>query len=132
MKVNVQFAVVTLDESEAPLIVSDVIRSLRFYRDQIGFNVVEVTPGSALIELGGVRIALNQVADMSPVERRVVLPHIHVRDLDAMHQDLRSKGVMFAHGPRMMSQMKTLELWAATFRDPDGHAIALTQWRSRR
>jgi hypothetical protein len=24
-----------------------------------------------------------------------------------------------------------LDLWAAAFRDPDGHGIALTQWRNR-
>ena len=36
------------------------------------------------------------------------------------------------HGPRAVNRGDRLELWAATFYDPDGHNIAITQWRAIR
>ena len=45
--------------------------------------------------------------------------------------DLVGKGVEFSHRPKMVSRGDEMELWKATFRDPDGHGIALTEWRPR-
>jgi catechol 2,3-dioxygenase-like lactoylglutathione lyase family enzyme len=112
------------------LIVSDLGRSLHFYGHTLGFAVVDQTAGSAVLTNGGGRILLRQVADMSPVDRRVVHLHIPVADVEASYQELRTKGVEFVHRPRVMSRLDRSEMWAATFRDPDGHAIALTQWRA--
>jgi catechol 2,3-dioxygenase-like lactoylglutathione lyase family enzyme len=113
------------------LIVSDLDRSTDFYRDLLGFEVVDINPGSAVISYGGGHILLSRVADMSPVERRVAHLHLWVSDVDASYRRLRDKGVDFVHRPRILSRGDRLELWGAAFRDPDGHAIALTQWRER-
>ena len=40
---------------------------------------------------------------------------------------LKSKNVEFVHKPRVVSQGEQLELWAAMFRDPDGHAMRLIE-----
>ena len=53
-------------------------------------------------------------------------------DIQGTYEELKGKGVEFVHKPRVVSQGEQLELWAATFRDPDGHAIALTRWELRR
>ena len=37
----------------------------------------------------------------------------------------------FTYAPRVVNRGSKLEVWAAAFRDPDGHGIALTQWRER-
>jgi catechol 2,3-dioxygenase-like lactoylglutathione lyase family enzyme len=113
------------------LIVSDLDRSLRFYRDLLDFSVVDQAPASAVVSNGGGHVLLRQVAHMSPVDRRVVHLHIEVANLESAYEDLRAKGVAFAHKPRVMRPGDRLELWTATFRDPDGHTIALTQWRNR-
>ncbi len=113
------------------LIVSDLARSLRFYQGLLDFEAVDTTSGGAVLAYGGGRILLRQVADMSPVDRRVVHLHVQVPDVEAAYRELRARGVEFVHRPRVMSRGDKLELWAATFRDPDGHAIALTQWRDR-
>jgi hypothetical protein len=36
------------------------------------------------------------------------------------------------HAPRPVNRGDRLELWSATFRDPDDHNIAITQWRAIR
>jgi extradiol dioxygenase family protein len=48
-----------------------------------------------------------------------------------MYRQLQERGVAFTYAPRVVNRGERLELWAAAFRDPDGHAINLTQWRSR-
>jgi resuscitation-promoting factor RpfA len=113
------------------LFVADLERSLAFYRDLLDFTVVDSDPGSAVLSYGGGRVVLRRVLDMSPVDRRLVHLHLEVGDVDQAYRELRDKGVEFVHKPRVMSRGDRLELWAATFRDPDGHAIALTQWRAR-
>ena len=113
------------------LFVSDLPRSLRFYRDLLKFTVNDHNATSAVLTYGGGRVVLRRVVDMSPVDRRVVHLHLDVPDVDAAYQKLKDGGVEFVHRPRVMTRSDRLELWAATFRDPDGHAIALTQWRDR-
>jgi catechol 2,3-dioxygenase-like lactoylglutathione lyase family enzyme len=113
------------------LVVSDLNRSLRFYRDLVGFSVVDRGANVAVLAYGGGRVLLRQLADMSPVDRRVAHLHISVSDVDASYKDLKDRGIEFVHRPRVTSRGEKLDLWAAIFRDPDGHDIALAQWRAR-
>ena len=75
------------------------------------------------------RILLQHMADFSGIDRRVGHLHIQVPDVEAAYNDLVAKGVAFSHRPKMVSRSDDLELWKATFRDPDGHGVALTEWR---
>jgi resuscitation-promoting factor RpfA len=111
------------------LIVSNLERSLRFYADLLHFIVVDATTGSAVLSHGSGRVLLHEVPDMSPVDRRLVHLHVQVPDVEIAYRELKAQGVKFVHQPRVMNRGEKLELSAATFRDPDGHAIALTQWR---
>jgi catechol 2,3-dioxygenase-like lactoylglutathione lyase family enzyme len=113
------------------LVVSDLTRSVRFYRDLVGMNVVDQAANAAVLSYGGGRVVLRQLADMSPVDRRVSHLHIKVPDVEAAYRDLVARGVQFVHVPRAITLGEKLDLWAATFRDPDGHDIALTQWRDK-
>ncbi len=113
------------------LIVSNLDRSVSFYRNVLDFALVDQNAGSAVLAYGGGRVLLRRVADMSPVDRRVVHLHVNVPDVDSAHARLKTKGVEFVRRPAVVNRGERLELWAATFRDPDGHAIALTQWRPR-
>jgi catechol 2,3-dioxygenase-like lactoylglutathione lyase family enzyme len=113
------------------LVVSDLARSVRFYRDLVGFTVVDSSATTAVLAYGGGRVLLRQLVDMSPVDRRVAHLHISVNDVEAAYRELHAKGVPFAHKPRVINRGDKLDLWAATFRDPDGHDVAITQWRDR-
>ncbi|HKT04597.1 MAG TPA: VOC family protein, partial [Rugosimonospora sp.] len=113
------------------LFVSNLGRSVAFYRDLLGFQQVDVGPGSAVLESGDGRIVLRRVVDMAPVDRRLVYLLLEVPDVLAAYEDLRARGVEFVHRPRAVSRYEQLELWSAAFRDPDGHGIALTRWDIR-
>jgi catechol 2,3-dioxygenase-like lactoylglutathione lyase family enzyme len=122
------------DESAAMgamLVVSDLQRSVSFYRDLVGLRMVDRASNTAVLSYGGGRVLLRQLADMSHVDRRVSHLHIQVSDVDASYQEMVARGVTFVHSPRVISLGDRLNLWAATFRDPDGHDIAITQWRDR-
>jgi catechol 2,3-dioxygenase-like lactoylglutathione lyase family enzyme len=114
------------------LFVRELARSIAFYRDILGLGEVDMGRGSAVLSRGEARILLKRVTDLQPVDRRIVHLNLEVPDVHAAYEELRAKGVQFVHKPRVVSQGEQLELWAATFRDPDGHAIALTRWELRR
>ncbi|GAA1795859.1 hypothetical protein HC028_18650 [Planosporangium flavigriseum] len=113
------------------MIVSDLRRSLAFYRDVLGLTEIDGGSGSAILASGNARILLRQVADAEPVDRRVVHLNLEVDDVHEAYQRLRRQGVEFMHEPSVVDQGEQLEQWAATLRDPDGHAIALTHWEVR-
>ncbi|MFF5234238.1 VOC family protein [Dactylosporangium sp. NPDC000521] len=114
------------------LIVSDLERSRRFYRDTLGLTELDSGDTAAVLATGDARVVLRRVADMPPVDRRVVHLNLEVPDVYEAYERLREQGVDFVHRPRVVPQGEQLELCSATFRDPDGHAIALTKWELRR
>jgi catechol 2,3-dioxygenase-like lactoylglutathione lyase family enzyme len=112
------------------VLVTDLTRSTAFYRDMLGFFEIDSGGGSAVLASGDTRLVLRTVHELSPTTGRLIYLNLEVGDVDAVHEELRAKGVTFVHGPRAVNRGERLELWAASFHDPDGHNIAVTQWRS--
>ncbi len=46
----------------------------------------------------------------------------------AAHAEMSARGVPFRTPPRAVTGDATRELWAADFRDPDGHLASVTGW----
>jgi catechol 2,3-dioxygenase-like lactoylglutathione lyase family enzyme len=113
------------------LIVSDLARSCSFYRDTLGLQEIDTSRSSAVLAFGEARVILRQVTDMPPIDRRLVHLNLDVPDVQEAYDRMRERGVEFVHRPRVVQQGEHLELCSATFRDPDGHAIALTRWAVR-
>ncbi|MGK5677003.1 VOC family protein [Micromonospora sp. URMC 106] len=112
------------------LLVTDLPRSLAFYRD-LGFSEVDRGSGNAVLASGHTRLVLREVTEAAPISRRLVHVNLEVDDIDSAYERLRGTGVRFTYAPRVVNRGTKLEVWAAAFRDPDGHGIALTQWRER-
>ncbi|MEU5567308.1 VOC family protein [Micromonospora musae] len=113
------------------VLVTDLSRSLDFYRDVLGFTEVDQGSGNALLASGPTRLVLRQVTEAAPVSRRLVHVNLEVDDIQAAYGRLRDSGVRFTYAPRVVNRGTKFEVWAAAFRDPDGHGIALTQLRER-
>jgi catechol 2,3-dioxygenase-like lactoylglutathione lyase family enzyme len=115
-----------LEFNHAMIYAADVERALRFYRDALGFEAVDVHPGAyARLKspAGGTTIALHALEpgqSMDP-DREGLRLYFEVEDLDAFCQRLAEKGVPFDQMPGDMP-------WGwrhAYLRDPDGHEISL-------
>ncbi|WP_262287535.1 VOC family protein [Micromonospora sp. MA102] len=111
------------------LLVADLDRSLGFYRD-LGFAEVDRGEGNAVLASGPTRLVLRRVTGAAPISRRLVHVNLEVDDIQAAYERLRESGVRFTYAPRVVNRGTKLEVWAAAFRDPDGHGVALTQWRT--
>jgi len=114
------------------VLVTELARSVAFYRDTLGFFVIDSGEGSAVLASGDTRLVLRTVNDLSSEAGRLIYLNLEVGDVEAVYQELQAKGVEFVHPPRPVNRGDRLELWSATFRDPDDHNIAITQWRAIR
>ncbi|BFU46443.1 VOC family protein [Krasilnikovia sp. MM14-A1004] len=112
------------------ILVTDLDRSVAFYRDVLGFFQIDSGEGSAVLASGDTRLVLRTVHDLSATAGRLIHLNLEVGDVEAVYAELKRKGVTFVHAPRPVNRGDRLELWAASFHDPDDHNIAITQWRA--
>ncbi|WP_438865788.1 VOC family protein [Paractinoplanes atraurantiacus] len=112
------------------VLVTDLGRSVGFYRDTLGFYEIDHGEGSAVLASGDTRLVLRTVHGLSAEAGRLIYLNLEVGDVEAVYEELRAKGVEFVHAPRPVNRGDRLELWSASFRDPDDHNIAITQWRA--
>ncbi len=114
--------------NHAMIYVKDVARALGFYRDLMGFKLIEdfrydgVAVYARLRAPGGDgTIALHQAGPGASLVSEGVRLYFEVRDLDDFCHKLIKKGFYITQLPRMME-------WGwrhAYLNDPDGHEISL-------
>lgn len=112
--------------------VTELDRSVGFYRDVLGIPLLFRVPGQAMAFLasGDVRLYLG-VPERPEFASRVVL-YFRVDDLEAEHDRLIAQGVTFREPPRVVHRDGATELWMASFTDPDGHHLVLMHERPTR
>jgi glyoxylase I family protein len=125
----------------SPLLqIYDMPTSVRFYRDQLGFEVVSHSPVLGqdsfhwvLLRLGGAELMLNTAYESNterPSERDVSRTAAHgdtvlyfgCPDVEAAYEELRSKGVSVGKPAVAWYGMKQMNV-----RDPDGYLLCF-QW----
>ncbi len=114
--------------NHAMIYAKDVQRALAFYRDMMGFKLIEDfryegTPVYARLRApgGDGTIALHQAGPGVSIASEGVRLYFEVRDLDDFCRKLQKKGFYITQLPRMMP-------WGwrhAYLNDPDGHEISL-------
>jgi len=114
--------------NHAMIYVKDVTRAVGFYRDLLGFKLIEDfrfdgTPVYARLRApgGDGTIALHQAGPGASLVSDGVRLYFEVRELDDFCQKLMRKGFYITQMPRMME-------WGwrhAYLNDPDGHEISL-------
>ena len=122
------FAVTLLAQSSAPapdlkasmivLGVTDVSRSLKFYRDILGLSPVPAPGDLPMLRSGDLTIVLNGALSPSGRGFELVFP---VTSVGAVRKQLTDRGCTFLGDPREVAP----RMWAATFSDPDGHHLTL-------
>ena len=136
------------------LTVKDTSRSIVFYRDVMGFELIlerpEVTLGyfrtiigfpngvvhnallripgtSHLLELNGYKHPVGVTQDCTPNNPGTCHICYFVDDLQAMYEKCKQAGVEFISTPTFLDQGPNIGGWALYMKDPDGIVIELMQ-----
>jgi predicted enzyme related to lactoylglutathione lyase len=120
------FAATFLSQSSGPnlkasmivLGVTDVSRSLKFYRDTLGLSLAPSPGDLPMFRSGDLTIVLNGALPPSGRGFELVFP---VESVSAVQKQLTTRGCTFLGDPREVAP----NTWAATFSDPDGHHLTL-------
>jgi methylmalonyl-CoA/ethylmalonyl-CoA epimerase len=110
---------------QVALTVSEVARSVDFYRDAVGLEFLfSAGPNLAFLDIGGVRLMLSAPeAGFEPGSSSVL--YFKVADIDAAYAEMSARGVGFVDKPHFLAPMPDYDLWLCAFRDPDGNPMAL-------
>jgi methylmalonyl-CoA/ethylmalonyl-CoA epimerase len=110
---------------QVALTVSDIGRSLPFYRDAVGLSFLfSAGPNLAFLDIGGVRLMLGTPEPGFEPGASSVL-YFKVVDIDAAYAEMSARGVSFPNKPHFLAPMPDHDLWLCEFRDPDGNPMAL-------
>jgi lactoylglutathione lyase len=114
----------------AIVFVSDMARSVAFYRDVVGLPLRFESPGWTEFDTGSATLALHSgdgresstTEDGHPAGR--CHPGLAAPDLDAFHKRMMEKGVRCLQPPRSVFGSRV-----AQYADPDGLAISVGEQR---
>jgi catechol 2,3-dioxygenase-like lactoylglutathione lyase family enzyme len=105
--------------------VSDIDRSVAFYRDVLGLPLLFEVPGQgmAFFDCQGVRLYLGAAESPDFTSR----PLIYFRADSAREAgaELARRGVEFTSEPHGVHRQGNTELWIGFFADPDGTTLAV-------
>ena len=101
-----------------------------FYSERLGFTIVYAASGNAVVEYGG---GPDSVAAHGGLlrhrPRRSATCTSRCRTSRPPTTTWWRRVSRSGTARRWSAAATTLELWKAAFRDPDGHGVALTEWR---
>jgi lactoylglutathione lyase len=116
--------------SYAIVLVSDMKRSVAFYRDTLGLPLRFETPGWTEFATDGATLALHSAERSSAAEGASgslaggCRPGLSVASLDDFHRRMLAHGVVCLQEPKMTFGAKI-----AQYRDPDGLTISVSEER---
>lgn len=103
--------------------VTDLPRSVAFYRDKLGLQPQGEVPGEfAFFNGGGVMLALSVPHSTNRPNLLGATEIVFAVDnVSATYVALRARGVTFKNEPRVIDGTN----WGANFTDPDGHWLSI-------
>jgi catechol 2,3-dioxygenase-like lactoylglutathione lyase family enzyme len=108
---------------QAAFTVTDLARSIAFYRDVLGLPLLFETNGMAFFQAGELRLMVGTNSPDPPARGTVL--YFDAPDIDALAPALEAKGVAFIGPTTVLQRTDSHELKLRIFRDPDGNPIGL-------
>ena len=109
--------------------VTDLDRSVAFYRDTLGIPLLFQVPGQEMAFMSSGQVRLYLGVPERPEFRTNVVLYFSVADVEAEQARLGGLGCDFAGPPHLTHSDGTTELWMTFLTDPDGHHIGLIEER---
>ena len=115
--------------SQVIVYVSDMGKSIAFYRDLLGLKLTSESEQWSEFDTGGFHLALHVSNHLDEVQGEIRVPAgnaelvFEVEDIEKACAEIRGKGGA-VEGPQMM---EGLDVQVAFLRDPDGMAIELME-----
>jgi catechol 2,3-dioxygenase-like lactoylglutathione lyase family enzyme len=104
--------------------VADLARSRAFYGGVLGLREMQAAPTATIYDCGEMRLMIEARPDHAVV--RPGSPVVFkVDDIERARRDLEKRGVWFTEPLAPAGTLGDLDLWTASFLDPDGHPLAL-------
>jgi len=112
------------------LSVTDMQRSIAFWRDTVGLTFLFQAPNVAFFDVAGVRLMLD--AAESDMKAAGTTLYFETSDLDATFAAIRDRGANVAKNgePHFIAKLGAKDLWMGFLEDPDGHVFGLMQERT--
>ena len=115
--------------------VSDLNASTAFYRDRVGLRLQSLNDEFATFETGGLLLMLERLpkAPASPSSGLAAFTEVVLESADVRgaYSAMQARGVTFRQGLRAVTADDTRVMYAADFRDPDGHVLSIAGWVTR-
>ena len=126
METETETANLSLKLTHFWLYVKDTQRAIQFYRDTLGFEVLETFPDGALFKPGSVQLGIHREEGDRKSQPGGMSIILHTPDIEKDYETLQRKGVEF-----MTQVQKKPYGQIASFTDPDGYLLELWQPQNR-
>lgn len=104
------------------LYVRDTQRSIQFYRDILGFDVLQTFPDGALLKAGSIQLGIHREEDDRKSQPGGISIILYTSDIKRDYETLLRNGVRF------LTQIQKQQYGQiASFNDPDGYLLELWQ-----
>lgn len=112
--------------------VRDLATSVAFYRDHVGLTLQTINGEFATFDAGGMTLMIEGLAQApaAPSTGLAAFTEIALEsgDVFATYAALKDRGITFRGEPRIVTTDGSRNLYAADFRDPNGHIISISGW----
>ncbi len=108
--------------------VSNIEKSMLFYRDTIGLKYLFHDNNVALFDLNGIRLMLgkNESDQKKPFG---MIIYFMVNEINSEFEKIKNKGVKTIREPHFTAKYNDKEIWLAFFKDMDENIFALMEER---
>jgi catechol 2,3-dioxygenase-like lactoylglutathione lyase family enzyme len=115
--------------------VANLTSSITFYRDQVGLTLQSTFDEFAVFGGEGMTLMLQQIERKTtgPSTGLSALTEVVLESPDVMksYKEMKARGVVFTREPVAATTDGSRVLYAANFKDPDGHILSIVGWIDR-
>ncbi|ANC79488.1 glyoxalase [Fictibacillus phosphorivorans] len=104
--------------------VQDIKRSIHFYKDVLGLQLLFNTDHMAFFDCDGLRIMLS-LPEKEEFAGTSSVIYFQVGDITESYKELKRKEVTFLGAPHIVAKMENTETWMVFFKDSEGNTHAL-------